>query len=304
MMFISPDKISNNISAVETLEAAPPTPLPVSVIVCTLNEEENIGDCLQSIRTNIPAEILVIDGCSVDKTVSIATQAEVTVYVCDRKGLAYQRYVGVERASQPYVAFIDADDRLSPTALAVSLTELLDNEWAAIAIQSGPFQPMSYWERAMGFLDEAYHNTPGPTIMVGRPALYEKATLLTVGIDQHWGVGIGNEDTDLSIRYEQSNLPMGIGTGKSLRRHPASFRASMKTWIKYGKGDAKIAIKHPHKKKNILSQLHKKYFGTLTQCAIKKKRWDYLPFIWLMGLTRFSVAVWFLRTIQDRTYAS
>ncbi len=273
----------------------PDQKLPISVVVCTLNEADNIKECLESIIANNPAEILVIDGRSDDATVELAKQKGALIAITERKGLAYQRYIGVELANQSYVAFIDADDRLDKDALQVSLNELLRFAWKAIAIQSGAFEPTSYWERAMGFLDDEYHNFPGPTVMVGRPALYERDTLLKVGIDKEWGVGIGNEDTDLSIRYEQLNLPMGMGTGKSVRQHPASFRTSFKTWVKYGKGDAKISLKHPQKKKNMLSQVYKKYFGKLTAYALTKKNPQYIPFLWMMGLTRFLTAICYLR---------
>lgn len=268
--------------------------LPISVVVCTFNEEDNIGDCIDTIKRNNPSEIIVVDGSSDDKTTQIAAEKGVEIKICKRKGLAYQRYIGVEMAKQPYIAFIDADDRIDRDSLSVSLNELKIFDWKAIGLQRGPFNPSSYWEKAMGFLDEAYHNTPGPSIMVGRPSLYEKKTLIEIGLDKTWGADIGNEDTDLSIRYEQQNIPMGIGTGKALRRHPTSLKASLKSWVKYGKGDAKISLKHPHKRKNMLNQVSKKYFGKMTRTAIRKRKLKYIPFIWMMGITRFVVSLWFL----------
>ncbi len=268
--------------------------LPITVVVCTLNEEKNIEECLVSVLANKPAEVLIIDGSSKDSTVEIARKKSVRVEVCEKKGLAYQRHKGVELASQPYVAFIDADDVLDENALSISLKQLKEFSWKAIGIQSGAFAPTSYWERAMGFLDDNYHNIPGPTVMVGRPAMYERETLVNVGVDRDWGEGVGNEDTDLSIRYEQLNLGMGMGTGKSLRRHPASLRKSLETWIKYGKGDAKVSIKHPQKKCDMLGQVYKRYFGILTMHALKARGLRYIPFIWMMGLTRFLVAIWHL----------
>lgn len=271
-----------------------PQLLPISVVVCTLNGKNGIGGCIDTVKSNNPSEIIVVDGNSDDRTAKIAAEKGVKVKICERKGLAYQRYIGVKMAKQPYIAFIDADDRIDWDALSVSLNELKKFDWKAIGLQTGPFNPSSYWEKAMGFLDETYHNTPGPTIMVGRPALYEKKTLIEIGIDKNWGAGIGNEDTDLSIRYEQQNIPMGIGTGKSLRCHPTSLKASLKSWIKYGKGDAKISLEYPHKRKTMLSQVYKKYFGKMTGTAIRRRKLKYIPFIWMMGITRFVVSLWFL----------
>ena len=47
-------------------------PYPVSVQICTLNEAANIGPCLESVWANDPAEVIVIDGGSSDRTVGIA----------------------------------------------------------------------------------------------------------------------------------------------------------------------------------------------------------------------------------------
>ena len=45
-------------------------PQPVSVQICTLNEEANIGACIKAVLANDPEEIVVIDGGSTDQTVA------------------------------------------------------------------------------------------------------------------------------------------------------------------------------------------------------------------------------------------
>lgn len=52
---------------------------PISVQIITLNEEANIRACLETVLANEPAEIVVIDGGSTDRTVEIARELGVTV---------------------------------------------------------------------------------------------------------------------------------------------------------------------------------------------------------------------------------
>jgi len=46
--------------------------LPISVIIVAKNAESTIEECLDSVRRNNPAEIIVVDGLSTDKTVSLS----------------------------------------------------------------------------------------------------------------------------------------------------------------------------------------------------------------------------------------
>ena len=46
--------------------------LPLSVTICSLNEEKNISHCIESIIEQNPYEIILIDGSSNDRTVEIA----------------------------------------------------------------------------------------------------------------------------------------------------------------------------------------------------------------------------------------
>ena len=46
--------------------------MPISVIIAAKNAESTIEECLDSVRRNNPAEIIVVDGNSSDKTVKIA----------------------------------------------------------------------------------------------------------------------------------------------------------------------------------------------------------------------------------------
>jgi glycosyltransferase involved in cell wall biosynthesis len=87
-------------------------PLPVCVVIPTLNEEDRIAACLASVRW--AAEVIVADAGSTDATVVIATRAG--AHVIDVRGttIAGQRNSAIERATQPWVLALDADERVTP----------------------------------------------------------------------------------------------------------------------------------------------------------------------------------------------
>ena len=83
-----------------------------SVIIPVLNEEENIAACLQNVRSCLPkAGIIIVDAGSSDKTVSIASQADVLVFL-SKKGRGTQLNTGARQANGQILLFLHADTRL------------------------------------------------------------------------------------------------------------------------------------------------------------------------------------------------
>jgi glycosyltransferase involved in cell wall biosynthesis len=104
--------------------------LGVSVIVAVRNGAAYLSEALGSIhaQTLPPAELLVVDGASSDSSVSVAESFPgVRVVNQQGTGLAGARNQGLALARQPYVAFLDHDDRWLPDKLALQVG-LLERE--------------------------------------------------------------------------------------------------------------------------------------------------------------------------------
>ncbi|RMF89532.1 MAG: glycosyltransferase [Methanobacteriota archaeon] len=89
--------------------------MDISVIVPTLNEEENIEACLASIysqETDLEYEVIVSDGGSEDRTVELARNFTDLIVVSDRRGTGIQRNEGATLASADHLLFLDADTLL------------------------------------------------------------------------------------------------------------------------------------------------------------------------------------------------
>ena len=83
--------------------------LPISVIIIAKNAERTIEECLSAVKKSNPAEIIVVDGNSTDRTVEIARRYTEHIYPDEGKGIGYARQLGAEMASQEYIAYVDSD---------------------------------------------------------------------------------------------------------------------------------------------------------------------------------------------------
>lgn len=113
-------RVGERMSRIETVPAKrlrQPVALPLSVNVVTLNEETNIGRCLESV-TGIAAEIVVIDSGSTDRTRQIAESYGACFIHNDWPGMGAQKNVALEHCTQPWVLCLDADEALDETLRA------------------------------------------------------------------------------------------------------------------------------------------------------------------------------------------
>ncbi|WP_162823883.1 glycosyltransferase family 2 protein [Lysobacter sp. TY2-98] len=101
-------------------------PLPLSGVVITRNEADRIERCLASMR-ELCDEIIVLDSGSTDATVEIARRLGARVEHRDWDGFARQKNAAIERAMQPWVLLLDADEWLEPPAIA-EVRKLFDGE--------------------------------------------------------------------------------------------------------------------------------------------------------------------------------
>lgn len=218
-------------------------PWPVSVQICTLNEEANIGACLELVLRNDPAEVIVIDGGSIDGTVGIAKKSGVTVLTPGRLGLGPSRQLGWSATDCPLVALVDADDRLPATWLGAMVEQLREGNYAALQGCLRSIDLSSWWSRGWDqyFLEAIRPVTE--TSMVGRPALYRKEDL-----DSFPGeLPSLDEDTHLSRWFEERGLRQGIGHAESHRHVEDTWSANAEKWRSYGRGYRAFVAEHPER---------------------------------------------------------
>ncbi len=83
----------------------------ISVTIITKNEEENIVDCLETVKW--ADEIIIVDSFSRDRTVALAKNYTNKIVVHPFENYADQKNFAVQQASNPWILSIDADERVS-----------------------------------------------------------------------------------------------------------------------------------------------------------------------------------------------
>jgi CDP-glycerol glycerophosphotransferase len=103
----------------------------ISVVVPVYNVEEYLDECLTSLlrQTVKDLEILVVDDGSTDSSAQIARgyaerDDRIRVITRPNGGLGAARNTGIEAATGEYLAFLDSDDVLPPTAYELLLNSL------------------------------------------------------------------------------------------------------------------------------------------------------------------------------------
>jgi glycosyltransferase involved in cell wall biosynthesis len=101
------------------------SPSSVSILIFTLNEEENLPRCLDSIKWC--DDIVVVDSFSTDATVELCETYSVRYVQHEFKGFGTQRNWSLDNIEikHEWVLILDADERVPPS-LAAELNELAE----------------------------------------------------------------------------------------------------------------------------------------------------------------------------------
>jgi len=88
--------------------------MKLSIVLATRNEEENIGRCLESVKS-IADEIIVVDEYSTDKTREIAEKLGANLYLEPHHDIFHiTKQKALEKAKGEWVLQLDADEVVTP----------------------------------------------------------------------------------------------------------------------------------------------------------------------------------------------
>ncbi len=172
----------------------------VSVVVATKNEEDNVANCLNSIKTQTypheKIEIIVVDNNSTDKTKKIAGKYTSKVY---NKGpqRAAQLNLGVRKSSGKYVLYPDADMILSEKIIEECVDKCENENIIALYIPE-KIIGKGFWIRVRDFERSFYNTTCIDAVRFVKTDKFLKVN----GFDEN--IDFGPDDWDFNRRIKQA----------------------------------------------------------------------------------------------------
>lgn len=174
-----------------------PDKLPaVSVITVVRNGEAYLAEAIESILTQTvwPAQILVVDGQSTDRTAQIAQcYQDVEYLIQEGTGLADARNLGLRCAQGEFIAFLDHDDLWHPRKLELQLRRMREEPALGytttrmICLQVDDDPAAREWQRAA--IGEP-RTGPTPSTLMARRELFEQVgdfdPRYAIGCDSDW----------------------------------------------------------------------------------------------------------------------
>lgn len=213
--------------------------LPITVILPVRNSEHLIEGCLTSIFNQDPAEVIVVDGLSTDKTVEIAQRFPVVLISDGGLGVPAARMMGVRAAHNPYLALIDVDVLIPDGGLQALYDEFLANHYDALQASLTSWSDGGYWGEAL-----AHHHNNGrskrwPGLMA---TLFKRKVLLEHPLDERFRSG---EDIEIRWRLKKAGYQLGVSKMVTVRHwFGDTYEFARDQWEQDGKGLGRMVVKY------------------------------------------------------------
>jgi succinoglycan biosynthesis protein ExoA len=197
------------------------TRMKVTVAVVTYNAEDTIQRCLDTLLAqDYPLndyEILVIDGCSDDRTrelIRLTGQQSGRIRLVENPGrtIASNRNRALHEARYPFVAFTDADCEVPKNWLKVLTVAFRKSRYENLIAVGGsnvpPRQPDTPFLQALGIMLNTFLGSLGSVQgrIYPKPRLVDSLACLNILYDREKVLSVGVYDTDMKNIGEDAEL--------------------------------------------------------------------------------------------------
>ena len=230
----------------------------VSIVVPVLNNEKNIGRCVQSLlELDYPSyEVIVVDNGSTDKTWEIVSKFSVKLTRENGRGPYAARNKGIELAEGELVFFMDSDCIAREDLLKNLVRNLTDESIGGVGGQLQTYEPVTLTEQFEDFAGILVINLPKGLIkweknkflsgaIYTANALFRKKALIRVnGFDADF---LSGGDFNLCWQLQRAGYRLTFDPEAIVRHvHRTSLRRLIKQFFKYGVEQPRLLKKQPH----------------------------------------------------------
>jgi glycosyltransferase involved in cell wall biosynthesis len=190
------------------------------------------------VRAN-PAEIIVVDGNSSDRTQEMLIDYPVRVFSDGGRGVPAARMLGIRAAQYPVVALVDVDIIWGDGGLQALYDEFILEQYDGLQAGLVSITGSGYWGQAL-----VYHHNNGrsknwPGVMA---TLFRKKVFETYPFDERFRSG---EDIELRWRLKQAGLKMGVSS-QTIVKHQFgdTYDVARDQWQQDGQGLGRMVSKY------------------------------------------------------------
>ena len=234
----------------------------VTIGLCVKNAEATIEEAVNSIvDQDFPSElmeIIIVDGCSQDKTLSIIKEclSRTTVkkkFFSENSGLGFARQMVVDNASGDYILWVDGDIILSKDYVKQQANFMDQHPSVGIAVGSFGILPEDNWVAALeniGYVIDSYRNQ-GKTIskLLGTEgSIFRVEVIRQVdGFDRN--IKGAQEDVDIAYRIRAAGWQLRITNAVFYERQKRTWNGLWEQHCWYGYG--LHFVQHKNKGRNL-----------------------------------------------------
>jgi len=223
--------------------------ITVTIGLCVKNAETTIEEAVNSIvNQDFPpelVEVIVVDGYSQDKTLSIIreclSRADIRKRFCaENEGLGFARQMVVDNANGKYILWVDGDIILSKDYVRQQVNFMEQHTSVGIAVGSFGVLKEDNWVAALEnisyVVDSSRHQGKETSKLIGTEAsIFRVEAIRQVGgFDPH--IKGSQEDIDAAYRIKKAGWELSITNAVFHERQKRTWRAlwQQHSWYGYG----------------------------------------------------------------------
>jgi glycosyltransferase involved in cell wall biosynthesis len=226
-----------------------------SAVVCTLNSEKNIVNCLKSLKDNHVKEIILVDGKSEDNTIALAKKYCTKILLDNRKGLGNARNLGVKYTHGKYVVNFGHDNILPINSLKKLIFDLKKKNVVGVSAIT-KVQGNNYLSWCLNQLRRLRYKA-GYANVIGTPTVFIGNVLRNNSFNKN---NSHSDDSELCERLKKKfKCNFYVSKTKVLENCTSNLKSIISRWSNYGISDYEIFVNNKKKfsiKRKLISILH------------------------------------------------